>query len=454
MKKLKTIPTIIGILLLLAGIGGGVYLIQSRPTWLLRAQPTATPQQIKRTNITDRSLTISWTTQEALAGFVRYGTTAASLDTTALDDRDAASGQSGATTTHYVTLRGLVAGTTYYFKIGSGQTLYDNNGQPHQVTTAPTLVGSPPASDLANGIVNQAAGSPAEGVIVYLTLANTSPLSALTTNTGSWVMALNNARNANLSGYASYDRQASTEEILVQAGIAGTATAVVTTGNDNPVPTITLGNAHDFRLAQTTPTPTPTTGADTSGFILDPLVTPTVEPGELAIINPTEEESLATQRPEIFGQGPAGIEIEITVQSPATQSGTIISAEDGSWSWVPPDDLEPGEHTVTARYVDESGLEHLVSRLFVVLAAEEELPSFEATPSGEASPTPTLTITPTATPTGTPTATPSGRVSVPSTETGIPESGYLTPTFLLFIMGAVLVGAGLFSRVVLKRKFS
>jgi hypothetical protein len=36
---------------------------------------------------------------------------------------------------------------------------------------------------------------------------------------------------------------------------------------------------------------------------------------------------------------------------------------------------------------------------------------------------------------------------MPSTESGVPSSGYLTPTFLVFIIGCSLIFLGLFLKI-------
>ena len=91
---------------------------------------------------------------------------------------------------------------------------------------------------------------------------------------------------------------------------------------------------------------------------------------------------------------------------------------------------------MTATYTDEDEQEHTVSHTFMVLAAGEEQPAFEATPSAEVSPSPTPSPTPT------PTATPAAREAMPSTEEGVPEPGNLTPTFFVFIVGLILILTG------------
>lgn len=431
----QRIPTILGLLLLLGGITGGVYLVQKGGIWFLKAEPTTVPKQIRITNITDTDFTVSWITEEGILGFVKYGITP-SLKKTAVDERDELSGKTAPYSIHQVKVLNLTPGTKYYFKIGSGKRLFDNNGKLYEVTTAPTL-GVPPPADAGYGTILKSDGSPAEGVIVYLSLANSIPLSALTKSGGSWTIPLSVARMTNLSSYITYDPDASIEELFIQGGSLGTATAIVTTKNDSPVPTITLGKSYDFRETKTELELEPT-ASPASKFFLEPVSTPSVvKEEELTIINPEEEEKVATQKPEIRGTGPSGKKLEITLESPETFTAEIMINEDGSWSWTPPSDLPPGEHTITVTLDDGTR----VARSFTILAAGEgELPAFTATPSGEATPSPTAS--PTATPTATPTAVP--RQAMPSTEEGVPEAGYLTPTITFVILGIVLIFTGLF----------
>jgi len=299
--------------------------------------------------------------------------------------------------------------------------------------------------------------NPVEGTIIYLSLANANPASTLTKSSGSWVIPLNLVRSADLSSWASYDKDASIEEIFVQAGSLGTATVVATTKNDSPMPKIILGQNFDFRQVaeekpQTQPNLTPTPEAtETSKFAVEPTATTSASTSsaQIKILNPEQDEKINTQKPEILGTGPIGKTLTITVQSPATYSGQVKTDSKGNWQWTPPSNLEPGEHTITASYTDEKGILQKITRSFTVLAAgDSQLPAMTATPSSQASPSPTPT-TKIASPSPTPTSTISGRVSMPSTEGGVPTSGYLTPTFLVSIMGISLIFFGL----VLKKVF-
>jgi len=438
MKKEKRLPTMFGIFILIFGVATGVFLIKTSKVWITRANPEVTPKQLKITNITEKSFAVSWVTDGQVAGFIQYGTKKEELFFNANDDRDQLSGSQGKFFVHHITVRDLKSDTNYFFKINSGGKIFDNNGQLYQVKTAPLIQGPAPESDIVYGVVLKQDGSPAEGVVVYLSLANAFPLSALTKSSGSWAIPLNLARSTDLLSWAVYDKEASVEEIFVQGGPLGVATAIGVTKNDSPLPSITLGQNFDFRQAFVSPTPTPTLQEPSmSGFSVGSNSSPTQV---LQIINPSQGENVSTSTPEIFGTGPGGETLTIIVESPQTIQGKTIISSDGSWQWTPPTNLSPGQHTVTVSLPNGQR----ISRSFTVLAAESEnSPSFTASPSATLTPTPTPTSVITPTVEVTPTSTSSVRSSLPSTEGGIPRPGNLTPTFLFFILGITLIFLGL-----------
>ncbi|HCC08654.1 TPA: hypothetical protein DEP81_01590 [Candidatus Woesebacteria bacterium] len=149
-----------------------------------------------------------------------------------------------------------------------------------------------------------------------------------------------------------------------------------------------------------------------------------------------EGETVTSDKPQFFGDGPTGEKITITVHSETEIAGTTTVLSNGSWNWSPPTNLSEGPHTVTISWIDTSGITRTLTRNFVVQAGE--LPAFvassSATPTSTKSPTPApvkspssspVKTTPTAISTSTSTATPAA----------LPQSGSLTPTILLFMMG-------------------
>jgi hypothetical protein len=445
MKKTPRIPTLIAIFFLLLATVAGAILIKNRSRWLTGANPQSAPKNVKVTNLTENSFTVSWISDAQVTGLLQYGPEE-NLALTAKDDRDQLSGQEGSFSTHHVTVKNLQPSIKYYFKIISGGAVFDDNGQLYKITTGPLISSPLPVNDVAYGTVLDQSGSPVEEAIVYLTLAGNSLLSTLTTASGKWVIPLNLARTSDLSSWATYDKEASLEEIFVQAGLLGTATAVAATKYDNPLPAISLGQNHDFRQpspAESEPeNPVPTLPSS-SGFSSEALPPPETS---LTVINPSVGEELNTSLPEVFGTGPAGETLNLVIESSTPLSGQLTIGADGAWRWTPPAGLTPGEHTLTVSLRDG----RKIIRSFTVLAADSGEPNFTATPSATLAPTatstPTLTPTPSlgVTPTSSAAATPTtaGRVSAPSTDSGVPRSGNLLPTLGIIVLGIIFLFSG------------
>jgi len=182
--------------------------------------------------------------------------------------------------------------------------------------------------------------------------------------------------------------------------------------------------------SQTAPAPaTATAQTDGSGFadLLSGDQGATVS-GAVTLLNPGNEENIATATPEILVKGPVGKQIKISVHSDNPQTDSLTIDSDGVVGWTPPEGLSPGEHEVTIEYEDEQGILRKIVRKFTVLAATsevmDELPAFTASPSAQ-------------------TPTPSKRSTMPATESGIPEPGGTLPTMLLLAMGFLLFSGGI-----------
>jgi len=449
----KRIPTIVGLLLLIIGAMGGVMFISQGTDFLPRAAPEYAPQKVKITNLTENSMTISWITEEPTIGFVKFSDSAANLSQTAIDDRDQLTGSSSEYRTHYITLQGLTPSTPYYFKLGSQKNqLYDNNGQPFSINT-PSALGTPPPADTAYGTVITQANTPAEGSIVYLSMEGATPVSGLVKQSGNWAAVLSTARTPDLSAYVIYE-PSSKIDILVQPATGEIAKAITTAENDKPVPTITLGQEHNFAgepdlqeeplessdpLKESEPTPEPV-----SKFTFQEIEA--VESNETVISItsiPEDGAEIDTPTPDIGGRGPSGETLTITVHSNQAYTDQVAVGDDGTWEWTPPGNLEPGDHTVVVSYTDAEGILHKVSRHFVVNAAEPDsldegdVPEYSATPSATIKPTPKPSPTPLET------VLPTPRTTV-ATEAADMQAGNLNPTIAALLAGLACVLGGLF----------
>jgi hypothetical protein len=440
----KKLPAILGLVLVLIGAFVGVLFINQDTGFLPRAAPEYIPQNVRITNPTDSSFTISWVTQEPAVGFIKLGLDSDNLDTTIVDIRDQLTGSSSQFRTHLVTVSGLEASTIYYFRLGSQDNkLYDNDGAAYTHQTGPTLTGNPP-SDTAYGTILTPAQTPASGALVYISLENTAPLASIVREDGSWAVNLSQARTANLQNFADYDSQTSMIQILVQDAVASQTLVTTTAGNDQPVPDIVIGSPQDHSGGSNS-NPPDSSPAQISKFSLVPIVVTDPENSPIEITTfPQDGVVTGLNAPVIEGTAPAGSILTLTLQSAPVYTAAIQSDTDGAWVWTPPNPLTPGEHTLTVTYTDENGKVHTLTRSFVVASSDTgNLPSYTATPSATLTPTSSPTAATTPKPTSISTPTPIIRSSLPATDSGIPTAGNSTPTLMLLFVGLVIVTLGL-----------
>ena len=442
----KKIPTLLAILIVVLGIATGVVLIQKNAIYKLGADSATAPQDVRITNINDSSFTVSWTTPNESIGFVVWGEGQDKPSKTEMDEVQ----EKGFT--HLTTIRGLKSATSYNFRINSNGSEFDNNGVNWIVTTGAQL-SSPEDVITATGTVIDKSGTPSANALVYLTIGGASPMSTVTSKSGSWVIPVSSMRTQDLSSYLPIDKNNDILEIFVQATPADSATSQVYVVGANPTPPITLGQENNFKSV------TMEGGAENPEANLDIPEEITEKESKFNVSDATavdgqekvtlesidNGEVIASDKPEFFGDGPKGTEITITVESEKIE-GLAKVGTNGTWRWSPPDNLEPGTHKISVSWRDENGILRTITKTFIVQAAEQS-PAFEATPSATptttptsapgATQTPTPRSTSTATGIATPLATPTDTAE--STEPPVPDSGTLTPTLVLSIMGIALL---------------
>ena len=423
-NKIK-IPTLIGIIVLVFGVTAGVLLISSKQLFKLGAQGTNPPKNVRISNITGDSFTATWTTQEESVSLLLWGSDKTNLAKSEADEI------AGAGFTHSVTVRGLTSQKVYYFIINSGGEEYDNNDIPWQVTTGAQLA-QPETPNIISGSVLTATGTPATNALIHIQVGGAGLLSTIASENGSWVVTLSSLRTTDLSSYYQISESADIIEISAQAGPAGVSSAQIYTESAKPVPPLILGQVHDYKNlppSQTESVPgadprLPSSNERSSGFNVDYSI-PESTPSAVTLDSINEGETVSSELPEFFGEGPPGIEIDITVESD-TITTSIDVDENGTWSWSPDENLEPGSHTISITWIDAGGILQSITKNFIVQASE--VPVYEATPS--ALPTPEV---------ATPTASPIPTATSAATPPPQPRSGIAKPTLILYFMGMGLL---------------
>jgi hypothetical protein len=140
-------------------------------------------------------------------------------------------------------IEGLIPATTYHYEIVCPRGIYRNNGVPFSFTTGPTISDS--SKQVAEGHVRTFSGiGPAVGSIVYLTLVDgdstgssgqSTELSALVTDNGTWTIELNNARTTSLSAHFDFSTSGDSVQLYVQGGPWSTASRTLDTGAISPM---------------------------------------------------------------------------------------------------------------------------------------------------------------------------------------------------------------------------
>ena len=442
MRKKNKIPTILVIIILLVGIFAGVYYLNTKQIFRIGASATAQPKDVKISNISDNSATVSWTTDSQTSNFLAWGE---SEEATSKIEQENATGEK--LFTHYISLSGLKPSTNYFFKINSGGTNFNNNGVPWKFTTGATL-GVGAASLFVSGLVIDVSGQPVSHALVYI-IVNNYLASTVTSGKGNFIYQLGNIRTSNLQNYAQIDATSTLLQISVSAGTGGSASAQIFPQSANPIPPIILGQTYDFRNAQpgsdnqipSVNLSLPSTASRESKISVG---SPAPLPAQKSVILESlkEGETVTSTQPEFFGKGPPGetVTIEVNSQNPIT--GNVTIPKNGSWSYAVPTSLDPGAHSVTVKWKDTTGITRSLTRNFVVQASD--VPAFEATPSQTLVPSATPEATPNATPEATSEATLTPEPSTTPSEASVPATGNLTPTLLFSMLGVLIMVFGVF----------
>jgi hypothetical protein len=223
------IPTLIAIFVLFAATASVVFTISQANLLKSSADTIYTPQDIKITNITDNSFTVTWITKTPSIGFIEFwspGSTTNKSDITPNSQ------------THLITINNLSPGSPTLFQINSGGNTFTNSGSPWSVQTLSSQITN--GATIVSGTVLNEAGLPAKDALVFID-TGTQTFSTLVSVSGNWVTSIPQNQDTLL-------------QIFVESSTSSIALAKIDSQNANPVPTITLGNSYDFRNQQTTNT--------------------------------------------------------------------------------------------------------------------------------------------------------------------------------------------------------
>lgn len=452
----KRIPTILVILILIAGILGAVNLTGKTTQTITKATPTAQIKEVTLSNVSDVGFTISWLTDGDFGQYVVIPESArknfclpeysSSTGPCYFDERDVETHVPSKNKTHHVTIDGLSASSNYTVKIytsGANEVKTFKEIDGVLIATGPTISGALSNEVIYGNFFSSDGKLPAAFALIYLISDKGSKISTISRPSGAWLLTLNKLR-AQIGENEPF--------MLEVKNGSGVKTEIKTTISlSQPLTNINLGSQELFDFSTNGPifTPAPTSstvGGKKAGFAVP---TPSTIGGNvpLSLINPSENSSV-DNLPTFRGTADPGQMVTIEVRSETPINVEVKADKSGNWFWTPPSNLAPGEHTVTITVIDKNGNRQMVTKTFTVLANVNTLPVTAgsesaqiATPTPESTPRPTPepTIGPTSEPTLIPTLEPTPKV----VNREIPVTASSGPFIILLTSGMVFATMGL-----------
>jgi len=269
----KRIPALLSVTLIGISIVITSILVKNSAVFVSRADITESPQNVKITNISDNSFTISYTTEIENISSVNFGIED-NLGQTAIDDRDQKE-VIRPRKIHNFTLNNLRPDTRYFFTITSGQNTFLNNNIPYEIRTAPIpQITLTPQTSIKGKIVLTDGSKPKEA-LVYVNVDKAQEISSLSDNNGSYSLSLSSLLLKDLSYPVILNKQDIIKMIITNGPLK--SNVWVLASQTNPVPVVTLSRDYDFTLS---PKETSSKSSDLSGFasILSQSTLPSVSP--------------------------------------------------------------------------------------------------------------------------------------------------------------------------------
>jgi len=398
----KRIPTLLGLFIITLGIAVTSYMVGQNTFLTGRASPTTNPQNIRITNISDTSITISYTTEGFVLGTLNFGKDT-NLGQTIIDEKD--KDQIKEHKIHSFLINNLSPTTRYLFSITSGQDNFLNNGVPYEVTTGPTLKSAGTVGFIVGKVVAPDGKNPNEAE-VFATSDGVSPLSVNVKKDGTYTISLETLRKEDLSSYTNL-RSSAVIRLLVVSD-SGSSTVSIQAKGINNVPPIVLSQNYDFGQEETLATPTP---SPSQNF---PKVTQGKSGDNPKIVTPSESQTFKDQKPKFAGTGIPNDKVKIIIQSEIIQGEAVVDSL-GTWTFQPATPLPAGQHTITITAKDALGIFRTITRTFTVQTAEAAL-----APTSSSTPSPSISPTPSPSPSVSPSTSPIASVSPTPTPTPSP----------------------------------
>lgn len=385
LKKKTKLPTVIGFLLALF-----IVIVFSKSFLNLADPSKASLKVAKRVEVINLSpfeASIFWQTEQEETGWVAYGEVEKSENKIVLDEKDLNNkGQDKSKyKIHLATLKELTPGKKYYFKMvgNNNQIIAQPDGSSFSFITPQSSLNSLQNISPAYGKVLQSNSvDPLINSYILLSVKGGYPLltQIKSEGDGSWLISLNKIYSKDSQSVLTIsDKDKIIIEIITSDGDKSTITTVKSKVSPLPQTTVFVKDKN-FSFVEEDNVLSASTNLTT------------LTNGQIDIIYPKEGALIPGKIPLIKGVGLPKTVMEITVNSKKTYSAVTTSDSNGNWSYLLPEDLELGPHTIVLKTKDKEGKSLIIQRKFTIIAQQGNEGRVLGTATGE--PTIIFTTTP------------------------------------------------------------
>jgi hypothetical protein len=388
LKKKTKRPMVIGFLLALF-----IVIIFSKSFLNLAGPSKASLKVAKRVEVINLSpfeVGIFWQTEQEEIGWVAYGEVEKSENKIVLDEKDLNNkGQDKSKyKIHLATLKELSPGKKYYFKMvgNNNQIIAQPDGSSFSFITPQSSLNSLQNISPAYGKVLQSNSvDPLINSYILLSVKGGYPLltQIKSEGDGSWLISLNKIYSKDSQSLLTIsDKDKIIIEIITNDGDKSTITTVKSKISPLPQTTVFVKNKNFSFIEE-------------ENVLSASTNLTTLTNGQIDIIYPKEGALIPGKIPLIKGVGLPKTMMEITVNSKKTYSAVTNSDSNGNWSYLLPEDLELGPHTIVLKTKDKEGKSLIMQRKFTIIAQQGNEGRVLGTATGE----PTIIFTTTPVPT-------------------------------------------------------
>lgn len=344
-------------------------------------------KRVEIVNISPTQTSIFWQTNKQKSGWVVYGESENSENKAVFDEKDLNNigEKKGKYIIHLVTLKELAPGKKYFFKIlaDNNQVISQPNGKSFSFITPEKNLGSLQNISPAFGKAMQSNSvDPLTNSYIILTVKDNYPLltQIKSEGDGSWLIPLNQIYGKDSKNIKTISNK---DKIMIEIIDSDGEGLTITTikSKVSPLPqTIVFSKNKNYSFLEDDNVLSATTNIGSSAG------------SQVDIIYPKEGSLIPGSIPLIKGIALPSAKIEITVNSKKTYSANATSDKEGRWSYLLPENLELGPHTITIKTKDKTGKNVILTRKFTIIAQQGNEGRVLGTATDE--PTITFTITP------------------------------------------------------------